>query len=190
MKKYLSLIFTAMMAMFLCVDVAAAEVGSPDIAPAICINDVGNIITAPADGMESSFSWYEVTEVASVYVTENPSIAAAICKDAFGNTLISNGDGYVWVIEMCSMIPTDMEGNIICKETGKVLAKAPFAVGDETENSLTLIDADGNVLLFDIENQEVVSFSMLAPAIYMDGQGRIITVDYFGRETVLEEVEI
>ena len=71
-----------------------------------------------------------------------------------------------------------------------VVGKAPFVVGKMAEDGkITLVDADDTILYFELQDGQAKLVAAMTPAIYMDGNGVVISVDYFGRETVISAPE-
>lgn len=127
---------------------------------------------------------YTVTEVKPPH-NYAPSNGAAIYRDEFGNVITANNDGFQYVLDLSTAFSVDENGNII-GASGNILATAPFMVGKNAKDgTITLVDANGIAVYFHLEDGKAQFDFALAPAVYMDEFGRIVSVDYFGRETFL-----
>ena len=112
--------------------------------------------------------------------------------DEFEN-LIYAENGYNVVSMLGPVFQTDEDGNIVettADGMQTVVGKAPFVVGKMAEDGkITLVDADDTILYFELQDDQAKLVAAMTPAIYMDGNGVVISVDYFGRETVISAPE-
>lgn len=115
-------------------------------------------------------------------------LAPALYLDEFGNSVYVE-NGYDVISALGDKFQTDEDGNIVETTndgTQAVLGKAPFMVGKRAENGkITLVDADDMILYFELQDGQAKLVAAMSPAIYMDENGVVISVDYFGRETVI-----
>ena len=129
-------------------------------------------------------SSYTITEVGAPANYDEPDLNFAVYMDEIGNTISTCGDSFSHVITLSPKFRTN-DGNII-SEHGDVLAYGPFLVGKMTEDgAITLVDSQGIAVAFHLEDGQMQFDYALAPAAYVDEFGRIVTVDFFGRETFL-----
>lgn len=142
------------------------------IGSAVRMEADGTVIVTDEDGNETVFA---------------PYLAPALCMDEMGN-LIYAEDGFSVVSMLSDAFETDADGNIV--DGMQTIGKAPFVVGKWAEDGkITLVDAEDNILYFELVDGKAELVAMMTPAIYMDGNGVVISVDYFGRETVISAPE-
>ncbi len=145
----------------------------PTIGNAIRMEEDGTIVTTDEEDNETEFT---------------PYLAPALCMDEFEN-LIYAENGYNVVSMLGPVFQTDTDGNIVettADGMQTVVGKAPFVVGKMAEDGkITLVDADDTILYFELQDGQAKLVAAMTPAIYMDGNGVVISVDYFGRETVI-----
>ncbi|WP_191396193.1 hypothetical protein [Flavonifractor sp. An306] len=140
-------------------------------------------VPAPAGYVQADSS-YTITEVGAPANYDEPDLNFAVYMDEIGNTISTCGDSFSHVITLSPKFRTN-DGNII-SEHGDVLAYGPFLVGKMTEDgAITLVDSQGIAVAFHLEDGQMQFDYALAPAAYVDEFGRIVTVDFFGRETFL-----
>lgn len=172
------LCLTAIMAILCNVGVAYATDAEPtDIGPAIMMDEDGTTVVTDENGNET--------------VMET-KLAPALYMDEFGN-LIYSGSGYDVISALGDVFQTDADGNIIevaADGTQTVVGQAPFLVGKRAENGkITLVAQDDTILYFELQDGQAELVAAMTPAIYMDENGAVISVDYFGRETVISTPE-
>ena len=199
------LCLTAIMAILCNVGVAYATDAEPtDIGPAIMMDENGVIHTVDETGKTAVVPTIgdaiRMDEDGTTAVTDEngnetvitPELAPALCMDEMGN-LIYVKDGYHVVGMLGDVFQTDADGNIIevaADGTQTVVGQAPFLVGKRAENGkITLVDADDTILYFELQDGQAELVAAMTPAIYMDENGAVILVDYFGRETVISTPE-
>ena len=195
-KHIFCLFLTAVFAILSNVGVAyAADAEPTDIGPAIMMDENGKTTVVPTIGnairMEEDGTIVTTDEEGNE--TEfNPYLAPALYMDEFEN-LIYAEDGYNIVSILGPAFQTDEDGNIvetISDGMQTVVGKAPFVVGKMAEDGkITLVDADDTILYFELQDGQAKLVAAMTPAIYMDGNGVVISVDYFGRETVISAPE-
>lgn len=149
----------------------------PTIGNAIRMEEDGTIVTTDGEGNETEFT---------------PYLAPALCMDEFEN-LIYAENGYNVVSMLGPVFQTDEDGNIVettADGMQTVVGKAPFVVGKMAEDGkITLVDADDTILYFELQDGQAKLVAAMTPAIYMDENGVVISVDYFVRETVISAPE-
>lgn len=191
---------TAVFAILCNVGVAyAADTEPTDIGPAIMMDENGVIYTVDEDGetvvVPAIGDAIRMDKNGTIIVTDEdgnetvfaPYLAPALCMDEMGN-LIYAEDGFSVVSMLSDAFETDADGNIV--DGMQTIGKAPFVVGKWAEDGkITLVDAEDNILYFELVDGKVELVAMMTPAIYMDGNGVVISVDYFGRETVISTPE-
>lgn len=174
------MLLTAVFAILCNVGVAYAadmETEPTDIGPAAMMKD-GLVYTVDEND--------KAAVVPSIGETE---LAPALYMDEFGN-LVYAENGYDIVSALGNVFQTDEDGNIVETTADSamqaVVGKAPFLVGKRAENGeITLVDADDTILYFEMQDGQAKLVAAMTPAIYMDENGVVISVDYFGRETVV-----
>lgn len=199
------LCLTAIMAILCNVGVAYAANAEPtDIGPAIMRDENGVVYTVDETCKTAVVPTIgdaiRMDEDGTIVVTDEngnetvitPELAPALCMDEMGN-LIYAEDGYHVVGMLGDVFQTDDDGNIVEMTSDgmqTVVGKAPFVVGKYAENGkITLVDADDTILYFELQDGQAELVAAMTPAIYMDENGAVISVDYFGRETVISAPE-
>lgn len=151
---------------------------------AACNVQMQELVSAPAGYVQPDVT-YTATDVDAPVNYEEPVLGPAICMDEFGNIITAYSDGFSYIIALGPVFSTNEDGNII-DEHGDIVAYAPFMVGKMAEDgAITLVDNRGVAVAFHLENGLARFDYALAPAAYMDEFGRVVLVDYFGRETFL-----
>lgn len=178
-RHLICMMLTAVFAILCNVGVAyAADMDeSTDIGSAIAVDENGIIYTVDGSSNETVI---------------DHELAPALYMDEFRN-LVYAENGFDVVSALGDAFQTDEYGNIVETTVDgiqSVVGKAPFVVGKHAENGkITLVDANDTILYFELQDGQAELVAAMTPAIYMDENGAVISVDYFGRETVISAPE-
>lgn len=201
-RHILCMLLTAVFAILCNIGVAYAadmDAEPTDIGPAIMMDENGVIYAVDESGKAAVIPTIgeaiRIDEDGTTVITDEngneteitPVLAPALYMDEMDN-LICTENGYDVVSTLCDAFQTDEDGNIVEVANGMptIVGKAPFVVGKSAENGkITLVDADDTILYFEMQDGQAKLVAAMTPAIYMDESGAIISVDYFGRETVI-----